>query len=53
MSNAFLEGLKAFTGEIEIDLDQFVVDLYGFFKYSTKRIKDYFEVESFTEVQGR
>ena len=50
--NAFLEGLQALTGEIEIDLCQFVLDLFGFLKCSAKRIKDYFNVESFTEMQG-
>lgn len=52
-SNAFLEGLKVLTLESSIDFDQFVLDLFGFFKLSAKRIKDYFEVESFTEIQGR
>ena len=51
VSNAFLEGLKALAGEMEIDLDQFVLNLFVFF--ICQKIKDYFDVQSFTEVQGR
>ena len=52
-SNAFREGLKILSADFDIDLDQIVLDLYGFFKYSSKRIHDYFDVETFTELQGR
>ena len=51
VSNAFLEGLKALAGAMEIDLDQFVLNLFVFF--ICQKIKDYFDVQSFTEVQGR
>lgn len=50
LSNAFPEGLKTLIGETEIDLDQFVLDLFGFFKYSTKRINNYFDDEFLKEV---
>ena len=52
-SNTFCEGLKILSGDFDIDLDKTVLDLYGFFKYSAKRIHDYFDVETFTEVSGR
>ena len=51
-SNAFHEGLKIISADFDIDLDQIVLDLYGFFKYSPKKIHDYFDVETFTELQG-
>ena len=50
--NAFREGFKILSVDFNIDLDQIVLDLYGFFKYSSKRIHDYFDVETFTELQG-
>ena len=37
-SNAFREGLKTLTIELDIDLDQIVLDQFGFFRYSAKRI---------------
>ena len=52
-SKAFCEGMKILNADFDIDLDQIVLDLYGFFKYSTKRIHNYFNVETFTELQGR
>ncbi len=52
-SNAFLEGLKALQSEAGIDFDQFVLDLFGFFKYSAKRVQDYLDVREFTELQSR
>ena len=52
-SNAFREALKILSAGFDIDRDQLVLDLYGFFKYSTKRIHGYFDVETFTELQGR
>ena len=51
-SKAFHEGLKILSAYFNIDLDQIVLDLYGFFKYSAKRIHDYFDIETFTELQG-
>ena len=51
-SNAFCEGLKILSADFQIDLDQIVLDLYRFFKYFTHRIHDYFNVETFTELQG-
>ena len=51
-SNSFLKWLKVPTWESDIDFDQFFIDLFGFFKLSAKRIKDYFEVETFTDLQG-
>ena len=45
-SNAFREGLKTLTIELGIDLDQIVLDLFGFFKYSTKRIAEYLMPQS-------
>ena len=44
--NAFCEGLKMLSADFNID-----VDLYGFVKYSAKKIHDYFDVETFTELQ--
>ena len=35
----------------DIDLDQ--IKLSGFFKYSEKRVQDFFDAESFTERHGR
>ena len=32
---------------------QFVIDFFGFFKLFAKQVKDYFEVETFTDLQGR
>ena len=52
-SNAFREGLKTLTIELDIDLDQIVLDLFGFFKYSTKRIAEYFDVTEFTLIESR
>ena len=52
-ANGFLEVLKSLQSEAGIDLDQIVLDLYGFFKYSAKRIKDYLSVKEFTDLQGR
>ena len=52
VSNAFREGLKILSADFHIDLDQIVLDLYRFFKYSTKRIHDYFDIERFSELQG-
>ena len=52
-TNSFLEGLKVLTLESDIDFDKFTIDLFGFFKLSIKQIKDYFEVEIFTDLQGR
>ena len=49
--NAFCEGLKMLSADFNIDVDQVVLDLYGFFKYSAKKIHDYFHVETFTELQ--
>ena len=51
--NSFLEGLKVLTLESDIDFDKFSIDLFGFFKLSIKQIKDYSEVEIFTDLQGR
>ena len=31
-SNSFLEGLRLLTLESDIDFDQFVIDLFGWFK---------------------
>lgn len=39
------------SADFNIDVDQVVLDLYGFFKYSAKKIHDYFDVETFTELQ--
>ena len=50
VSIAFPEGLKTLIGETEIDLDQFVLDLFVSFKYSTKRINNYFDDEFLKEV---
>ena len=52
-SNAFREGLKTLTIELDIDLDQIVLDLFGFFKYSAKRIAEYFDVTEFTLIESR
>ena len=35
VSNGFSEGLQSID---EVDLDQFAVDLHGFFKFSSKKI---------------
>ena len=35
-SNAFREGMKIFSVDFDIDLDQIVLNLYEFFKYSAK-----------------
>ena len=51
--NLFLEELKVLTLESDINFDQFVIDLLCFFKLSFKQIKDYFEVEILTDLQGR
>ena len=51
-SNAFREGLKIISADFDIDLDQIFLDLYRFFKYSAKRIHDYFNVQTFTKLQG-
>ena len=32
---------------------QFVIDFFGFFKLFAKQVKDYFEVETLTDLQGR
>ena len=32
---------------------QFVIDFFGFFKLFAKQVKDFFEVETFTDLQGR
>ena len=50
VSNGFSEGLKSID---KVDLDQFAVDLHSFFKFSAKRIEEYFDVEKFTEVYGQ
>lgn len=50
-SNGFLEGVKALMDKADIDLDQ--IKLSGFFKYSEKRVQDFFDAESFTERHGR
>ena len=50
LSNGFSEGLKSID---EVDLDQFAVDLHGFFKFSSKKIEEYFDVKKFTEVYGQ
>jgi len=50
VSNGFSVGLKSID---EVDLDQFAVDLHSFFKFSAKRIEEYFDVEKFTEVYGQ
>ena len=44
VSNAFREGLKILSADFDKDFDQIVLDVYGFFKYSAKRIHDYFDV---------
>ena len=49
-SNAFLEDLKILSAKLDIDLDQIVLDLFWFFKYSPKRIWDYFDVAEFTNI---
>ena len=36
-SNAFHEGLKILSADFNINLDQIILDLYGFFKCSAKR----------------
>lgn len=52
-SNAFREDLKILSAKLDIDLDQIVLDLFGFFKCSPKRIWDYFDVAEFTDIQRR
>ena len=42
VSNAFLEGPKV----LDVDLDQFAVDLHSFFKFSAKRVQEFLEVET-------
>ena len=49
-SNSFLEGLKVLTLELEIDFDQLVIDLFGFFKLSAKRIKNYLRWKTHDEA---
>ena len=51
-SSAFCESLKILSADFNINLDQIILDLYGFFKCSAKRSHDYFDVETFTELQG-
>ena len=46
-SNAFHEGLKMLSADFDIDLDQIVLDLYRFLKYSAKKIHDYFDVGTY------
>ena len=46
-SNAFREGLKILSADFDIDLDQIVLDLYRFLKYSAKKIHDYFDVGTY------
>ena len=50
-SNGFLEGVKALMDKADIDLDQ--IKLSDFFKYSAKRVQDFFDAESLTERHGR
>ena len=45
--------MKTLTIELDIDLDQIVLDLFGFFKYSAKRIAEYFDVTEFTLIESR
>ena len=47
-----MHSVKILSADFSIDVDQIVIVLYGFFKYSAKKILDYFEVETFTELQG-
>ena len=45
--------MKTLSIELDIDLNQIVLDLFGFFKYSAKRIAEYFDVTEFTFVESR
>ena len=52
-SNSFLKGLKVPTLESEMDFDQFVIGLFGFFELYSTQIMGYSEVETFTDLLGR
>ena len=51
-SKTLHEGLKMLSADFDIDLDQIVLDMYRFFKYWAKIIHDYFDIETFAELQG-
>ena len=51
ISNASLEGLKSLL--CEVDLNAFAVNLHSFFKFSAKRITDFFELEKETELHAQ
>ena len=45
--------MKTLSIELDIDLNQIILDLFGFFKNFAKRIAEYFDVTEFTLVESR